>query len=200
MRAGSDMAPIWRQATQTPFPLAFSAPGVSLLLMSWEAKTARRGPLTQVAAQEALAGPAPARPGIGGPLPPPPGAMSYTYTTDLAAIRAAVYSYAKEAGLPDPRAIDLVLAVSEVAANTIRHANSAGSLKIWYDAEEIVCQLEDDGMISDPLAGQRRPSLDAMGGHGLWIVHQVCDQVDMHSDETGTTIRLHMNLPGRRAR
>ncbi len=126
--------------------------------------------------------------------------MSYTYTTDLAAIRAVVYRYAREAGLPEQRAIDLVLAVSEVAANTIRHAKSAGSLKIWYDSEEIVCQIEDDGLISDPLAGRRQPSLDAMGGHGLWIVHQVCDEVDMHSDETGTTIRLHMKLPGRQAR
>lgn len=126
--------------------------------------------------------------------------MSYTYTTDLAAIRAVVYRYAREAGLPETRAIDLVLAVSEVAANTIRHAKSAGSLKIWYDSEEIVCQIEDEGLISDPLAGRRQPSLDAMGGHGLWIVHQVCDQVDMHSDETGTTIRLHMKLPGRLSR
>jgi len=166
--------------------------------MSWDAKAAQREPAPQDAAQEALAG-RPSPQGAGGPLPPPaPGAMSYTYTTDLAAIRAAVYRQAREAGLPEPRAIDLVLAVSEVAANTIRHANSAGSLKIWYDTEEIVCQIEDDGLISDPLAGRRRPSLDAMGGHGLWIVHQVCDQVDMHSDETGTTIRLHMKLPGRR--
>jgi anti-sigma regulatory factor (Ser/Thr protein kinase) len=34
-----------------------------------------------------------------------------------------------------------------------------------------------------------------VGGHGLWIVNQVCDQVEMQSDENGTTIRLHMNLP-----
>jgi anti-sigma regulatory factor (Ser/Thr protein kinase) len=172
-----------------------------LLLMSWDAKTTQRGPAAQDAAQEALTGPPSAQPGISAPLSPPaPDAMSYTYTTDLAAIRAVVYRYAREAGLPEQRAIDLVLAVSEVAANTIRHAKSAGSLKIWYDSEEIVCQLEDDGLISDPLAGQRQPSLDAMGGHGLWIVRQVCDQVDMHSDETGTTIRLHMKLPGRLAR
>ena len=37
--------------------------------------------------------------------------------------------------------------------------------------------------------------MDAMGGHGLWIVHQVCDDVEMHSDGDGTTVRLHMKLP-----
>ena len=163
--------------------------------MSWDAKAAQREPAPQDAAQEALAG-RPSPQGVGGPLPPPaPGAMSYTYTTDLAAIRAVVHRYAMDAGLTEARAIDLVLAVSEVAANTIRHANSAGSLKIWYDTEEIVCQINDEGRITDPLAGRRRPSLDARGGHGLWIVNEVCDQVELRSDETGTTIRLHMALP-----
>ena len=126
--------------------------------------------------------------------------MAYQYTTDLAAIRAVVYRYARHAGLPESRAIDLVLAVSEVTANTVRHAKSPGSLKIWYDTEEIVCQIQDEGTITDPLAGRRQPSLEAMGGHGLWIVNQVCDEVEMRSDETGTTIRLHMDLPQVRPR
>ena len=160
--------------------------------MAWDAKTAQPAP----AAPEALTGPLSRRPAGGGPLPPPaPGAMSYQYTTDLAAVRAVVYRYAKKAGLPESRAVDLVLAVSEVAANTVRHAKSPGSLKIWYDTEKIVCQIQDDGTITDPLAGRRRPSLEAMGGHGLWIVNQVCDEVEVRSDETGTTIRLHMDLP-----
>jgi anti-sigma regulatory factor (Ser/Thr protein kinase) len=163
-----------------------------LLLMAWEAETAECVP----AAQEALTGPPSSRPAGGGPLPaPPPDAMTYRYTTDLAAVRTVVYRYAMLAGLPESRAIDLVLAVSEVAANTVRHAQSPGSLKIWYDTEEIVCQIQDEGTIADPLAGQRRPSLEAMGGHGLWIVNQVCDEVELRSDESGTTIRLHMDLP-----
>jgi anti-sigma regulatory factor (Ser/Thr protein kinase) len=125
--------------------------------------------------------------------------MSYSYTTDLAAIRTVVRRYARRAGLTEARAIDLVLAVSEVAANTVRHAKSPGCLKIWYDAEEIICQIEDEGTITDPLAGQRRPSLDAMGGHGLWIVRQLCDRVEIDSDENGTMIRLHMAIPGGRS-
>jgi anti-sigma regulatory factor (Ser/Thr protein kinase) len=153
------------------------------MLMAWEAETALTGPPSR-------------RPAGDGPLPaPPPGAMTYRYTTDLAAIRAVVYRYARQAGLPESRAVDLVLAVSEVAANTVRHAKSPGSLKIWYDTKEIVCQIHDEGVITDPLAGHRQPSLEANGGHGLWIVNQVCDKVEMRSDESGTTIRLHMDLP-----
>ena len=76
--------------------------------------------------------------------------MSYNYTTDLAAIRAVVHRYAIQAGLTEARAIDLTLAVSEVAANTVKHAKSPGSLNIWYDAKEIVCQIHDEGVITDP--------------------------------------------------
>jgi anti-sigma regulatory factor (Ser/Thr protein kinase) len=123
--------------------------------------------------------------------------MSFNYTTDLAAIRAVVHRYALRAGLPEARATDLVLAVSEVAANTVRHAKSPGCLKIWYDAKEIICQIEDEGTISDPRAGQRKPAMDAAGGHGLWIVHQVCDRVEIDSGEAGTTVRLHMAIPDR---
>jgi anti-sigma regulatory factor (Ser/Thr protein kinase) len=156
--------------------------GVWWLPMSWDVETeAHQAPASAPGS------------GSGDPLRD----MSYTYTTDLAALRAVVYRYAKEAGLPESRALDLVLAVSEVAANTVRHAKSPGSLKIWYDSDEIVCQIQDEGTIHDPLAGQRKPAMDAMGGHGLWIVHQVCDDVEMDSDEEGdgTTIRLHMKLP-----
>jgi anti-sigma regulatory factor (Ser/Thr protein kinase) len=132
-----------------------------------------------------------------GRLPPPPvsSPMTLTFTTDLSAVRDLVRRCAREAGLGDARVVDLVLAVSEVAANTLRHAKSAGTLKIWHDTDEIVCQIQDKGRITDPLAGRRRPAADSMGGHGLWLVNQVCDLVELRSDETGTTIRLHMALP-----
>jgi anti-sigma regulatory factor (Ser/Thr protein kinase) len=130
------------------------------------------------------------------PLPAPPYiAMSYTYRTDLSRVRALVLKYAKEAGLTDARANDLVLAVSEAAANTLRHTRSSGTLTIWNDVEEIVCEIHDEGVIADPLAGRRRPPPDALGGHGLWLVHQVCDLVELRSDSTGTTIRMHMRIP-----
>jgi anti-sigma regulatory factor (Ser/Thr protein kinase) len=130
------------------------------------------------------------------PLPAPPYiAMSYTYRTDLSRVRALVLEHAKEAGLPESRANDLVLAVSEAAANTLRHTRSPGTLTIWQDADEIICEIHDEGVITDPLAGRRRPPPDALGGHGLWLVHQVCDLVELRSDSTGTTIRMHMSIP-----
>src|ERR1700761_3919409 len=129
------------------------------------------------------------------PLPLPTNeAMYYTYRSDLSQVRALVLKHAREAGLTEGRANDLVLAVSEVAANTLRHTESSGTLAIWHDAEEVVCESHDEGTIPDPLVGRHKPSLDASGGHGLWIVRQVCDLVELTSNANGTTVRMHMAL------
>src|ERR1700722_11561735 len=88
--------------------------GVSCVLMASEGRTARGAP----AAHGPPARPPIARPGDSEPWPPPTREpMSYPYTTDLASIRVVVQRYAMKAGLSEARAIDLVLAVSEVAAN-----------------------------------------------------------------------------------
>ena len=78
-----------------------------------------------------------------------------------------------------------MIAVGEVAANTVRHARSAGSMEIWLDGGELVCEIRDAGVITDPLVGRQPPPPEANGGHGLWLVHQICDRVELHSDENG---------------
>ena len=130
-------------------------------------------------------------------LPPPASAndpVFHTYRSDLSQVRALVLRHARQAGLTEGRANDLVLAVSEAAANTLRHTRSAGILAIWHDDEEVVCEIRDEGTITDPLVGKSKPPPGASGGHGLWLVRQVCDLVELTSDASGTTIRMHMAL------
>ena len=121
--------------------------------------------------------------------------MSHTYRTDLSYLRSLVLRHAREAGLTEGRANDLVLAVSEVAANTLRHTRSPGTLRIWRAHDELICEIHDEGVITDPEAGQRMPPPGATGGHGLWLVRQVCDLVELRSGEGGTTVRMHMTIP-----
>ncbi len=120
--------------------------------------------------------------------------MPFVYTTNLSEVRAFAEKQARMAGLLDERVVDFVIAVSEVAGNTVRHAKSPGSMEIWSDADEIVCEIRDAGVIADPLAGAHPPPPDANGGHGLWLVQQVCDRVDLNSGQSGTVIRMHMSL------
>jgi len=127
-----------------------------------------------------------------GPLDPPPAeAEVFRYNTDLAAVRRLVAGHARRAGLTGERTIDLVLAVNEIAANTISHTTGSGVLQIWHTPEEIVCQLHDQGEITDPLAGRVRHGPDDRG-HGLWLVNQVCDLVELRTGPAGTTVRMHM--------
>jgi anti-sigma regulatory factor (Ser/Thr protein kinase) len=132
--------------------------------------------------------------GAGLMFPPPGNAMRFAYTTDLSHVRALAGKHAKMAGLPEARVVDFVIAVSEVAANTVRHAQSPGSMEIWSDADEIVCEIRDAGVFADPQVGRRAPLPGTSEGHGLWLVQQVCDRVDLRSDENGTVIRMHMSL------
>ena len=135
------------------------------------------------------------QPSRGQPLPAPTNnAVYHTYRSDLSQVRALVLRQARQAGLTEGRANDLVLAVSEVAANTLRHTRSPGTMAIWHDEDEIVCEIRDAGTITDPSVGRRKPPPGASGGHGLWLVRQVCDLVELRSDETGTVIRMHMAI------
>jgi anti-sigma regulatory factor (Ser/Thr protein kinase) len=108
-------------------------------------------------------------------------------------LRRLVAGYAHRTGLRDDRAGNLVLAASEIAANTLRHTSAGGTMHIWHTGEEILCQIKDRGWITDPLAGRTRQPADGRG-HGLWVVNQVCDLVELRTGPAGTTIRLHMNI------
>jgi anti-sigma regulatory factor (Ser/Thr protein kinase) len=121
--------------------------------------------------------------------------MPFVYTTNLSEVRALAGKQARSAGLPEDRVVDFVIAVSELAANTVRHARSPGSMAIWRSDGEVICEIRDAGVIADPRAGRRPPPANANGGHGLWLVHQVCDRVELSSGTEGTVIRLHMSLP-----
>jgi len=127
-------------------------------------------------------------------LPAPPAhAEQASYRTGLRALRTLVARHADRCGLSADRTASLVLAVGEIAANTLRHTADGGTLQVWQAAGELLCQVQDQGWITDPLAGRRRrPAFES--GHGLWVVNQVCDLVEMRSGKGGTTIRLHMRL------
>lgn len=129
------------------------------------------------------------------PLPHvPQHAAVLAYQDNLRPVRDLISAHARKAEVPSTRAVDLVLAVSEIAANTLRHTDSGGTVSVWQTGSELICQIHDSGHISDPLAGRRAPDPDHPGGHGLWLVHQVCDLAEVRSDVTGTRVRLHMRL------
>jgi anti-sigma regulatory factor (Ser/Thr protein kinase) len=93
-----------------------------------------------------------------------------------------------------PRIPDLMIAIGELAGNTLRHTGGGGTVQVWRTSEELICQVADTGHIADPLARYRARSEETASGNGLWLVNQVCDLVQARTGQAGTTTRLHMRL------
>lgn len=110
----------------------------------------------------------------------------------LHGLRRFVARHASDAGLSETRTKDLVLAINEVATNSIRHGGGDGVLRIWQEDDMIISEVCDGGGIEQPLAGRERPDKGQLGGHGLWLVNQVCDLVQMRSFADGGAVRVHM--------
>lgn len=136
------------------------------------------------------------------PLPEPPSAERIRFASgQLALVRDFTRDWMREvrekSGVADeePAERDFLLAVSEAAANSIAHAGGAGMLRLWTQGSRMTAEISDGGRLRDPLAGLSRPGPDsADGGRGLWIIHQLCDLVEIRARETGTTLRLHMGI------
>lgn len=130
------------------------------------------------------------------PLPDPPAsALELAFGHGpLEALRWLVGRAAEEAGLVATRAADLVLAVHELATNTVRHGGGRGTLRIWREPEALVCEVSDSGRLDQPLAGRERPLAAQPGGRGLWLVNQLCDLAQIRCFEAGSVVRLHMRL------
>ena len=131
------------------------------------------------------------------PLPPRQGSRSLAFTLhDLRTVRGFVRVEAEALGLSPERANDLVLAVNEAAANSIRHAHGHGTLQVWAEDGHVVCEVADAGRIRDPLVGRRRPEPTPTNSRGVWLINHLCDLVQLRSTGSGTVLRLHMALPG----
>ncbi|MFJ4675579.1 MULTISPECIES: anti-sigma factor RsbA family regulatory protein [unclassified Kitasatospora] len=114
----------------------------------------------------------------------------------LAAVRAHITACATPHGLGGTRLRELLIAASEIAANSIKHGGGRGVLRTWVEDTDLICEFHDSGHLQDPLVGRLRPTADQIGGRGLWMVQQLCDLVQIRSTaETGTTVRLHTRLP-----
>jgi anti-sigma regulatory factor (Ser/Thr protein kinase) len=122
----------------------------------------------------------------------------------LYALRAAVAAHVTRAGVPEPRARDIVLAVHELAVNAIRHGAGHGRLLITQRGGALRCQVTDDGRPPAAPAGTE-PETQATAaddspwpsqhGHGLWVVRQIADHLSVQSGPGGTSAAASFTLP-----
>ncbi len=86
-------------------------------------------------------------------LPRPPDVAFMAFEPGgLRRIRAFVAEQAERAGLGHESATAMVLAVNEIATNSLRHGGGHGELRAWRDGHSLVCEVSDQGHITSPLA------------------------------------------------
>ena len=128
------------------------------------------------------------------PLPPPAVAFHALAFDDgtLDEARRFVAEQAAAAGLHPGRVQDVVLAVSEVTTNSVRHGGGTGVLRVWADHYDFTCEVRDRGTIGDPLAGRVAPPPSQVDGRGLWLANQLCDLVQVRAFADGGAVRMHV--------
>jgi anti-sigma regulatory factor (Ser/Thr protein kinase) len=108
----------------------------------------------------------------------------------LREVRSFVSAFASATGVGGDWSDDFVIAVNEVAMNSVVHGGGSGLLHLWRDGDALVCDIRDDGRIDDPLVGRRTPCGTEPGGRGLWLANQLCELVQIRSLPGTTVVRL----------
>ncbi|MCO1655230.1 ATP-binding protein [Pseudonocardia humida] len=133
------------------------------------------------------------------PPPPPPDlgrpVAHRPFDLDtLAEVRGTVTTVACASGLAPEDVADLVLAVNELASNSIEHGPGAGVLRMWDLDGDVVAEVFDGGHVHMPFPGLTLPPPEGERGRGLWLASELCDVLQVWSEPgDGTTMRLTMN-------
>jgi anti-sigma regulatory factor (Ser/Thr protein kinase) len=123
----------------------------------------------------------------------PPGAATTAFDAEaLPVTRDFALAEARELGMSAPKLQDLALVVAELTTNSVVHGGGAGTVRIWAENDQIVCEVQDDGKLTDLLAGRRPAPPQQLGGRGLLLVHYLSDLVRVHSGAVGTTVRSYL--------
>jgi anti-sigma regulatory factor (Ser/Thr protein kinase) len=132
------------------------------------------------------------------PLPPPAGGVESLHITaedDLHELRAFITERARRHGQSDGTLSNLLVALTEIATNALRHGAPPVALRVWTEQADLVCEIADHGIWNrDTLTGHLPPKSATAGGFGLWAARMLVDVVQVRSGGSGTVVRLRTGL------
>jgi anti-sigma regulatory factor (Ser/Thr protein kinase) len=119
--------------------------------------------------------------------------VSREFTGDsLRRIRDLVDQTARLAGVSTTNVHNLVIAVSELAANAVRHGGGHGRIVIEQTDDGVCVEVSDHGPGLPEHVSHELPPPDAVSGRGLWMVRNLCRDLHISSTARGVTVRLFM--------
>ncbi|WP_405498397.1 anti-sigma factor RsbA family regulatory protein [Streptomyces sp. NBC_00096] len=129
------------------------------------------------------------------PLTRPEDAAAFGFDAGrLHGARRFATEIASRLGTADDARAALSLTVAELTTNSVVHGGGSGILRLWVEADQLVCDVRDSGLLSDPLAGRVPPPVERPGGRGLVLVNEFATLVRIHAGATGTTVQVHLDM------
>lgn len=124
------------------------------------------------------------------PAPEPlPELRSWPASDDLERFREQLARALAAEDVPEARALEMLVAGTEVAANAVRHGGGILELRAGRAAGRFVCEVIDRGPgFDDPLAGYVAPR-DGTGS-GLWVARQLTWRLEAFRSPRGFTVRV----------
>jgi anti-sigma regulatory factor (Ser/Thr protein kinase) len=113
---------------------------------------------------------------------------------DIALLRRELRARLDPLGVDSDRLHGFVLAVNEVITNVVLHAGGHGRIVVWLTVGSAWCTVTDSGP-GIPEQYHRPPEVPGafeVGGRGIWLAYQLCDEVTLATGPIGTTIGLRI--------
>jgi anti-sigma regulatory factor (Ser/Thr protein kinase) len=115
-------------------------------------------------------------------------------SAQLARVRRALRDWLERLDVGSRLTQAVLVAVGEVCANAIEHGhrhNPGRTVRLTAGATAHGLRLvvADTGRWRTP-----RPEADAHRGRGLILIHALTDQVDIVTDDAGTTVEMHVRI------
>lgn len=117
---------------------------------------------------------------------------------DITVVRHEVQARLRTAGLAGDRLHGFVLAVNEVLTNVVLHAGGHGRIVVWLTGGSAWCTITDSGpgIPERFLDTADVPEAFEVGGRGIWLAYQLCDEVTVATGPIGTTVGLRIERTG----
>ncbi len=104
-----------------------------------------------------------------------------------------IQRFATGCGIPAHRSAKLVSAIDELATAGLRDTGAV-QIRLWRDEDAMVCEVDDRGLVDDPLIGRASSLRPQSRERGIRLANELCDLVQVRSNASGTTVRVHSPL------
>jgi anti-sigma regulatory factor (Ser/Thr protein kinase) len=122
------------------------------------------------------------------PPEPLPELRSFAPGEDLEDFRERLARELVAEDVPEAKALDMLVAGTEVAANAVRHGAGIREVRVGRIAGRFVCEVVDRGRgFDDPAAGYLAPA--GGNGTGLWVARQLTWKLESFDSPRGFTVR-----------